>query len=173
MTCCKTFPLSAIKQFITPVILTSVLGGGEWSNSRPGRFTPGNKNRWALNKKLGGCQSRSVCCREGKKLLLPWIRTPGPPTRSLDFAPPTLHRVKPWIKWHCIFIESQLKGCNVICGYGKSLVISCYEYRLVASFSALYCLFVIHVYIHSTDTEGNYPKKVNSFGGGHNYVQQL
>ena len=59
------------------------------------------------------------------------------------------------------------------CGYGKSLLISCFEYRLVASFSTLYCRFLIHVYIHSIDTEGKFAKKINSFGAGHNHVQQL
>jgi hypothetical protein len=35
-------------------------GGGEWSASRPGRYTPQGKGPWyPLDRKLGGLQSRS------------------------------------------------------------------------------------------------------------------
>jgi hypothetical protein len=37
------------------VFLTSVLAGGEWSASRPYRFTP----EYPLDRRLGGPQSRS------------------------------------------------------------------------------------------------------------------
>jgi hypothetical protein len=37
------------------ICLTSALGEGEWSASRPGRFTPGER----LYRRLGGSQSRS------------------------------------------------------------------------------------------------------------------
>jgi len=33
--------------------------GGEWSASRPGRFTPGNERKYSLDRKVGGPQSRS------------------------------------------------------------------------------------------------------------------
>jgi hypothetical protein len=42
------------------IFLTSALAGGEWSASRPGRFTPGGKSpRYPLDRRLGGPQSRS------------------------------------------------------------------------------------------------------------------
>jgi len=39
--------------------LTSVLEGVEQSNSSPGLFTPGEKARYSLDRRLGGPQSRS------------------------------------------------------------------------------------------------------------------
>jgi hypothetical protein len=40
--------------------LTSALDGGEWSASRPGRFTLQGKSPWyPLDRRLGGPQSRS------------------------------------------------------------------------------------------------------------------
>jgi hypothetical protein len=40
--------------------LTSALDGGEWSASRPGRFTPWETAPWyPLYRRLGGPQSRS------------------------------------------------------------------------------------------------------------------
>jgi hypothetical protein len=40
--------------------LTSALDGGEWSASRPGRFTPRERAPWCpLDRRLGGPQSRS------------------------------------------------------------------------------------------------------------------
>jgi hypothetical protein len=40
--------------------LTSALDGGEWSASRPGRFTPQGKSPWyPWDRRLGGPQSRS------------------------------------------------------------------------------------------------------------------
>jgi hypothetical protein len=40
--------------------LTSLLDGGEWSASRPGRFTLQGKSPWyQLDRRLGGPQSRS------------------------------------------------------------------------------------------------------------------
>jgi hypothetical protein len=42
------------------IFLTSALAWGEWSASRPGRFTPrGNSPRYPLDRRLGGTQSRS------------------------------------------------------------------------------------------------------------------
>jgi hypothetical protein len=41
------------------VFLTSALVGGEWSDSRPGRFTPGKSPRYPLDRRLGGPQNRS------------------------------------------------------------------------------------------------------------------
>jgi hypothetical protein len=56
--------------------LTSVLGVGEWSASRPGRFTPGEEPQYPLDRRLGGPQSRSGRCGEEKNLLpLPGIET--------------------------------------------------------------------------------------------------
>jgi hypothetical protein len=52
---------------IAPRILTSALDVGEWSASRPGRFTPRERDpdtHWIG--RLGGPQSRSVRGGEGK-----------------------------------------------------------------------------------------------------------
>jgi hypothetical protein len=47
--------------------LTSALDGGEWSASRPGRFTPQGKSSWyPLDRKLGGSQTPSGRGREEK-----------------------------------------------------------------------------------------------------------
>jgi hypothetical protein len=60
--------------------LTSVLDGGEWSNSRPGRFIPGRKNpRYLLDRRLGGPQS--WCGRSGEEKNSqppPGIKPPNP-----------------------------------------------------------------------------------------------
>jgi hypothetical protein len=62
------------------IFLTSVLAGGEWSASRPDRFTPGEKSpRYPLDKRLGGPQNRygsSGRCGEEKILDLTGVRTP-------------------------------------------------------------------------------------------------
>jgi hypothetical protein len=39
--------------------LTSALDGGEWSVSRPDRFTKGNNRRYPLDRRLGGPQSQA------------------------------------------------------------------------------------------------------------------
>jgi hypothetical protein len=45
---------------IDPRILTPALDGGEWTASRPGRFTPRENSPWyPLDRRLGGTQSRS------------------------------------------------------------------------------------------------------------------
>jgi len=47
-------------------LLTSTLDGGEWSDSRPGSFTPGKYlPGYRLNKSLGGSQNR--CGRGGEE----------------------------------------------------------------------------------------------------------
>jgi hypothetical protein len=47
--------------------LTSALDGGEWSASRPDRFTPQGKRPWyPLDRRLGGPQSCSGRGREEK-----------------------------------------------------------------------------------------------------------
>jgi hypothetical protein len=38
---------------------TSALYGGEWLNSRPGRFNPGKEPRYPLNRRTGGPKSGS------------------------------------------------------------------------------------------------------------------
>jgi hypothetical protein len=66
--------------------LTSALGGGEWSASRPGRALPQGKYLWyPLYRRLGGPQSGSVHRGQRKNPLpLPGIepRSPGRPARS-------------------------------------------------------------------------------------------
>ena len=57
--------------------LSPRLGGGEWSTSRSGRFTPGKELRYPLNRRLGGLQSQSGRLEGGKKILAPdGIRVP-------------------------------------------------------------------------------------------------
>jgi hypothetical protein len=43
-------------KYSSTLSLTSALGGGEWSASRPGRFAPGKKTRYPLYRRLGGPQ---------------------------------------------------------------------------------------------------------------------
>jgi hypothetical protein len=56
--------------------LTSALVGGEWSASRPGRFTPGKQAP------LGGPQNRSGRRREKNNLAPTGIQTPTPTPSS-------------------------------------------------------------------------------------------
>jgi hypothetical protein len=73
---------------IDPPFLTSALDGGEWSASRPGRYTPGDMapgTHWIWG--WGGSQSRSKRCGEEKILLLPGIDPR--PTNSQAVAIPT------------------------------------------------------------------------------------
>jgi hypothetical protein len=65
------------------IFLTSALDGGEWSVSRPVRFTPwGMSARYPENRRLGGPQSRSGQ-REEEKILDPTgTRTPTPRSSS-------------------------------------------------------------------------------------------
>jgi hypothetical protein len=67
----------------THVFLISALDGGEWSVSRPSRFTPEGKNpRYPLERRLCGPQSRSGR-REEEKILGPTrARTPTHQPRS-------------------------------------------------------------------------------------------
>jgi hypothetical protein len=51
------------------ILLTSVLVGGEWSDSHSGRFSPGERApQYALNRRLSGPQNRSGRCGEEKIL---------------------------------------------------------------------------------------------------------
>jgi len=56
---------------IVPLIvyLVTALDGGEWSTSRPGRFTPGKETHYRLNMRLGGLQSQCGHSKEKKNLL--------------------------------------------------------------------------------------------------------
>jgi hypothetical protein len=69
------------------VFLTSALDGGEWSASRPGRFTPGGKSlRYPLERRLDGPQSWSERYGDERNLLtLPGIKpwSLAHPARSL------------------------------------------------------------------------------------------
>jgi hypothetical protein len=68
---------------IAPCMLTSSVGGGEWSASLTGRFNPGTH---CMGRKLSGPQSRLGRCREDEKLLpLPANepRFPGRPANSV------------------------------------------------------------------------------------------
>jgi hypothetical protein len=74
------------------LILTSALAGGEWSASRPGRFTPGESPRYPLNRRLGEPQNRSGRFGEEKILDPSGIRIPTPrsSSRYTDYAIPAL-----------------------------------------------------------------------------------
>jgi hypothetical protein len=74
------------------VFLNSELVGGEWSASRPGRFTAGGKSpRYPLDRRLGGPQNQSG--RRGEEKILP---LPGLEFRPLgrSVAIPTVFRRK-------------------------------------------------------------------------------
>jgi hypothetical protein len=61
------------------IFLTLVLVGGEWSASRPSRFTPGERApRYPLDRRLGGPQSRSA--RRGGENILDRTGTRTPTT---------------------------------------------------------------------------------------------
>jgi hypothetical protein len=71
------------------VFLASALVGGEWSVSRPGRFTPTESLRYPLDRRLSGPQSRSGHHGEGRIL----DRT-GTGTLALSVAIPTEKKEK-------------------------------------------------------------------------------
>jgi hypothetical protein len=60
----------AMKEVWLHSFLSPALDGGEWSSSRPGRFTA----RYPLDRRVGEPQSRSECCAEN--LGLAGYRTP-------------------------------------------------------------------------------------------------
>jgi hypothetical protein len=60
------------------IFLTSALVGGEWSASRPCRFTPGKSPRYPFYRRLGGPQSRSRRYGEVKMFTLPGLELPLP-----------------------------------------------------------------------------------------------
>jgi hypothetical protein len=63
---------------IASPILTSVQGGGEWTASRSGHFTPGEiASGYPLDTRFGGPQSRSGHYREEKSLASAGNRTPA------------------------------------------------------------------------------------------------
>jgi hypothetical protein len=76
-----------------PLILSLSIDGGEWSVSRPGRFTTGNEPLYPWDKRLGGPQRQSGCFEEEKNCFAPvGIRTPNLPARSLVSMLTTLSR---------------------------------------------------------------------------------
>jgi hypothetical protein len=61
--------------------LNLALDEGEWSASRPFRFTPGERaQRYPLDRRLGGLQSRSGRCGEDEKV--PFLPLSGFELRS-------------------------------------------------------------------------------------------
>jgi hypothetical protein len=54
---------------MSPFILTSAIGGGESSGSRPIRFSHGENPRYPLNRRLDGPQKHSGHYGEEHKLL--------------------------------------------------------------------------------------------------------
>jgi hypothetical protein len=61
----------------------SAVGGGEWSTSRLGRFSCGNKPRYTLIRRLFGLQSRSALFLEENNILsVPEFETLARPARS-------------------------------------------------------------------------------------------
>jgi hypothetical protein len=68
---------------IAPTFSTSALDGGDWSASRPRRFSPQEKSpRLPLDRLLCGPQSQSGRCGEDKNLLHGWESNTGRPARS-------------------------------------------------------------------------------------------
>jgi len=67
--------IKAQKRCITLFFLTSVLVGGGWSPSLPGRFTPRKETWYLLFMGLGGPQDRSERVREISPST--GIRSPG------------------------------------------------------------------------------------------------
>ena len=63
--------------------LTSSLGGGEWSASRPDRFTPGKELRYPLNRWLAEPQSQSGHFAAQTELVCARIRNPNGLARSV------------------------------------------------------------------------------------------
>ena len=72
-------------QFPRFFFFTSVRNGGEFSPSRPYRFSPGKCSRWALNRSLGGPQSLSSCLG-GESLASAGIRIPVPIEQEVGWA---------------------------------------------------------------------------------------
>jgi hypothetical protein len=68
------FPVHAMRAHrgirrVVNSFLTSVLDGGEWSTSRPGRFAATEVIQYTLNRRRGGSQSRSGPSGTGNNLL--------------------------------------------------------------------------------------------------------
>jgi hypothetical protein len=80
----STTPLSHMGSgCIYPHFLDSAVVGGEWSASRPGRFTPGGRApRYPMDRRLRGAQSRSGRFGEEKILDPTGTRTPTPQSSS-------------------------------------------------------------------------------------------
>jgi hypothetical protein len=54
--------------YMSQVFVSSALVGGEWSASRPGRFTREKGSRYPLDRRLDGPRNRYGRCGEGKNL---------------------------------------------------------------------------------------------------------
>jgi hypothetical protein len=68
----------------SPLFFTSALVGGEWSPSRPGRFTLAEQSpRYLMDGRKGGPQKRSGQLREKKYLAFTGTQTPTPRSSSL------------------------------------------------------------------------------------------
>jgi hypothetical protein len=94
--------------------LTLELAGSEWLASRPGRFTPGERPRYPLDRRLGGPQSRSG--RRGEeKIVAPTgtqTRLLGhPASRYTDYAIPACFPLG------CSFVYSDLRILDIIVFY--------------------------------------------------------
>jgi hypothetical protein len=65
------------------IFFTSAVDGGEWSASRPGRFTPKERTPpYTFDRRLGGPHSRYGRRREEKILDLTGTRNPTPRSTS-------------------------------------------------------------------------------------------
>jgi hypothetical protein len=63
---------------VSQVFLTSALAGGEWSASRPGRFTPGKESWYPSIRGLSGPQNQSRRGGDEKNISPTGTRTPTP-----------------------------------------------------------------------------------------------
>jgi hypothetical protein len=102
------------------VFLTSALDGGEWSVSRPCRFTPRETGpRYPLDRKQDGPQSRSGRSGACKILAPAGNRTPGRPNHSpsqyrLSYpdctsSRPALGPTQPRIQWASGTLSPEVK----------------------------------------------------------------
>jgi hypothetical protein len=111
---------------ISPPFLTSAPVGGEWSASRLGRFTPGERiPRYPLDRRPGGPQSRSGRL-EVEKNILPHAenRTPPPcPAWS-----PSLYRLssRNWLSYRLMNNDE----CRLLCCNSSAVKVCFHVWKL-------------------------------------------
>jgi hypothetical protein len=103
---------------MAPLVLTSALDGGEWSDSPPDRFIPrGNAPQYPLNRRLGESQSRSGRCRGNKNLIPPWESNPR---RRSPY--PVAQIICWWLPLFSMWLYVILPGLHL---YAKNSIFQC------------------------------------------------